>query len=270
MWSPPHVAPLQFRTAKDPSERLSTPARAADIRAGGRSTTEQDEERALLTWVAGALALAAGVITLRWWRNRFDSLGRRTPVPWISVLLLLALGMGALVPGVLRGRLERQLSAAATADVGVPVTVHCQSLGAAFTDVGAELGYVRYGGDGVPEHSTLIKRDQCRDLARYLHSDKHEPSRDEVVAVHVLSHESMHMAGTTSEAAAECAATQRDERVGELLGATPADARALAETYWATIYPFMPDDYRSGDCRDGGALDEHLGSGPWSETGDPV
>jgi hypothetical protein len=216
----------------------------------------------LITWVAAASGLGAVVVALRWWRSRYDGLGRRVPVPWISLLLLLALAIGALVPGVLRGRLERQLSAAAATDVGVPVKVHCQSLGAAF-------GYVRYGAGGVPEHSTLIKRDQCRDLARYLRSDKHDPSRDEVVAVHVLSHESMHMAGVTSEAVAECDAVQRDERVSELLGAGPADARSLAETYWATVYPNMPDDYRSGDCAAGGKLDAHLGNGPWSETGAP-
>jgi hypothetical protein len=96
-----------------------------------------------------------------------------------------------------------------------------------------------------------------------VHSDKRKPSYVEVQAVHILSHESMHMAGITSESAAECAAVQRDMHLAELLGATPADARGLAVSYWTSQYPHMPADYRSSECRPDGQLDEHLDDAPW-------
>jgi hypothetical protein len=218
----------------------------------------------MLTVLGLALLAVTAVVAGRWWLNRVDSLGRRTSFPSISVGLMVVLAAGSFSPGVLRAHLEGQLSAASSRLVGVHVKVHCQGLGGALADVGAELGYVKFGQDGTPERQTLIKRDQCRAISRYLHSDKRHPSEVEVQAVHVLSHESMHMAGVTVESAAECGAVQRDMRLAELLGASAADAQALADSYWTSQYPRMPDDYRSAECRAGGQLDEHLADPPWA------
>jgi hypothetical protein len=146
---------------------------------------------------------------------------------------------------------------------GARVAVCCQSLGGAFVDGGPELGYVRWRADGSPEPWTLIKRDQCRHLAAYARSDKRRPSRDQVVAVHVLTHEAMHLSGRLDEATAECAAIQRDAHTARLLGAPAGAAAALADAYWRGIYPLMPDAYRSTDCRPGGSLDERLDDAPW-------
>jgi hypothetical protein len=82
--------------------------------------------------------------------------------------------------------------------------------------------------------------------------------------VHVLTHETMHMAGSTDEAIAECRAVQRDAAMARRLGADAADARALAARYWREIYPAMPDNYRTGQCAPGAALDEQLPDAPWS------
>jgi hypothetical protein len=218
----------------------------------------------VLTWVA--IAALAGTLLLagRWVLAPRDSLGRSISFPIVSVTLLAVVGTGALVPVVLHQRLEGRLSSVASSEVGAPVAVHCQSIGQEMVDVGSELGYVRYGPDGVPEHATLIKHPQCGDLSAYLHSDKTAPSLDQVIAVHVLTHESQHMAGQTSEARAECQAVQRDAQTAQLLGATADQARALARRYWTEVYPRMGDDYRSADCAPGGPLDEHLPDAPWS------
>ena len=165
----------------------------------------------MLTWLAGASLVAAVVAAIRWWLRRVDSLGRARPFPVLSVALLAVAGVGLLVPVVRHGQLEDRLDSAASALVGVPVQVHCQTAGKQFIDAGVELGYVRYGPDGVPERETLIKRKQCRDLAHYLGSSRERPSEAEVVAVHVLTHEVMHMSGVTDEAgqsAWRCRATR--------------------------------------------------------------
>jgi len=120
--------------------------------------------------------------------------------------------------------------------------------------VGADLGYVAFGPDGVPERRTLIKRDQCGDLSDYLRSDQEQPTSEQIVAVHVLTHEAIHMSGVRSEAETECLAMQRDAQMAELLGASPEAAR-LSVTYWREVYPRMPDAYRSEECTSGGALD---------------
>ena len=105
--------------------------------------------------------------------------------------------------------LQGQLGAAASEVVGVPVEVECQSFGSAFVDAGAEFGYVAFGPDGVPERKTLIKREQCCDLSAYLRSDKESPTTEQIVAVHTLTHEVIHMSGVTNEAETECIAVQR-------------------------------------------------------------
>jgi hypothetical protein len=217
----------------------------------------------VLTFIAVALALGAVAVGVRWLLGRSDELGRPRRFPWASVVVLGALAVAAAVPGVARASQERRLGAAATVLAGVPVAVRCQSLGQAVLDGGPELGYVRWRADGSPEPWALIKRDQCRHLAAYVRSDKRRPSHDEVIAVHVLTHEAMHLSGRLGEAGAECAAVQRDAHTARLLGAEPADAAGLALTYWREVYPLMPGGYRSEQCRAGGPMDEGLADAPW-------
>lgn len=218
----------------------------------------------MLTWFAAALLAGALALVVRWLMRPRDSLGRERAFPLISVLVLTVLGGGLLVPVVRHHRLEGRLTQVATTLVGAPSVVHCQTAGRELMDLGSELGYVRWGPDGVPEHETLIKRAPCNHLAAYLRGDHAHPTLDEIVAVHVLSHESRHMAGTTSEAVTECQAMQRDAWTAALLGATPVEARNLARSYWLIVYPEMPDDYSTGLCASGQPLDEHLTEAPWS------
>ena len=217
----------------------------------------------MLTALAALTAVSAVVVAGRWYRTRVDAIGRLTPFPtlWVSVLIILA--VLAATPGVLRARLEHRLSAVASAVAGRAVHVRCQALGGAFVDAGAELGYVQYRADGTPVDWTLLKRDQCNDLADYLASNKRAPSIKQLIAVHVLTHEGMHLAGITVEALAECAAMQQDAYTARLLGASAGDAHALAVQYYERVYPRMAEDYRSADCRPGGDLDENSEDAPW-------
>ncbi len=220
----------------------------------------------MLIWLSGALLVLAAGLTLRWSRRRYDALGRPTGFPAISVGLCLVIGLGSMIPVGLHARTEHRLSAAASAIDGAPSTVHCQTVSEASVDAGPELGYVKFGADGVPEHHALIKWKPCRELSKWLGSDQKHPDRDELIAVHVLTHEAMHMAGTTDEAITECRAMQRDAAMARRLGADPASARALAERYWQEIYPNMPEAYRTGDCARGGSLDEHRPDPPWGSA----
>lgn len=220
----------------------------------------------MLLWFAMGFLAVATLVAVRWLLAGPDSLGRERAFPVVSVVTLALLGGGMLVPVVRHQRLESRLDSAASALVGAPAQVHCQTLGQQFVDAGAELGYVRYGPDGVPEHETLIKRTQCRALASYLRSDREDPDPDQVVAVHILSHEARHMAGTKDEAQAECEAMQRDAWAARLLGATDEQAHRLARAYWLVVYPTMNDAYSSPECRPGGVLDERLQLAPWASA----
>ena len=215
-------------------------------------------------WIGIVVLGVTGVVFLHWFMHRVDSLGRVRSFPWPALSLLLVAGLGFLTPWFLRVRLEGRLADAASAVVGERVEVHCQSFGEAFVDVGAELGYVPFGSDGVPELRTLIKREPCAALSDYLRSDKSAPPREQVVAVHTLTHEAIHMSGVTNEAETECLAVQRDAEMARLLGAAPSDAHALAASYWTTVYPRMPDAYRTTACGPGAELDRGSPDAPWS------
>lgn len=215
----------------------------------------------LLAWLAGLGALA---VVARWAISRVDALGRPRQFPVVSTALLAVVALGSVLLVVQTERLQERLSEVASELVGSPVTVDCQSRGQEMLDVGNELGQVRFGVDGRPEPHTLIKRRPCADLERYLEGEQAAPTRGQVVAVHVLSHEARHLAGQRVEAETECAAMQRDARTARLLGASDDEARALARTYWLEVYPQMPDEYRSGSCVPGGTLDEGLPDAPWA------
>lgn len=220
----------------------------------------------VLGWVAAVAGLGACWVVVRWRRTAPDVFGRPPPAPWWGAGSLAAL---FLVTGGLAVRdhaRESRLSEVASSLAGRTVRVRCQSWAGSFSDANVEPGYVRWEADGSPASETVIKADVCRTLGRYL-KDPGNPSDAEVVAVHIVTHEAMHLAGLRNEAAAECAAVQRDAETARLLGAGEAEAAALASRYWTDVYPRMPDAYRSGQCGPGGSLDEGLPGAPWSAAG---
>jgi hypothetical protein len=217
----------------------------------------------VLQYSAVAFGLAALALLGRWLSQRTI---RDAQFPAISISSCLVLAVVATFPVINRITLESRLSHAASELIGVQVKVDCQTLTGSSLDVGRELGYVKWGPDGVPEHKTLIKHTQCNDINAYLDSNKLHPSAAQILAVHVLTHETMHMSGTTSESVAECHAMQHDAAMAEDLGAPPAAAHSLAVIYYRTVYPDMPDGYTSADCHQGGVLDLHLADAPWTSA----
>jgi hypothetical protein len=208
--------------------------------------------------------LAAVGVLVRWSVTRVDALGRRRsfPVVWASIFVVIAIAAG--VPVVRHAQLQDHLASAASAVVGHPAQVRCETLSQAWTDAHPEAGYVQFGPDGRPEPVATLSVQTCGDLSDWLGSDREHPSLQQVIAVHVLTHESMHLIGQADEARAECAAVQRDVRTATLLGATPAQARALAVVYWREVFPRLTAAYQSADCAQGGALDEGLPDAPWN------
>jgi hypothetical protein len=217
----------------------------------------------VLEYIAVAFALAALALFIRWLQQR--GVREHAPFPAISISSCMVLAVVATFPVVDRVTLESRLSHSSSTLLGMHVEVDCQTLTGSALDMGNELGFVKWGPDGIPERRTLIKHQQCNDLHSYLNSSKQHPTAAEILAVHVLTHESMHMSGIKVEYVAECDAMQHDTAMAEIMGAKPKAAHALAVTYWLTVYPNMPDGYRSSDCRPGGSLDLHLPDAPWTD-----
>jgi hypothetical protein len=208
--------------------------------------------------VAVLAAIVATVVYLRWRVQNRDGWEMRRPLPKLTFTFL---AIAVLVTGCVawqHGKLEDRLSRAAGTLAGFPVRVHCQDLAGAALDVSGDLGSVQFNADDIPEHVTLIRREQCSALSGYLGKHGTHPSAAQILAVHVLTHETMHMRGLRAEAAAECAAVQRDAHMARLLGASAADAQSLAAEYWQDDYPRLSDDYRSSECQPSGSMNEHL------------
>ena len=95
----------------------------------------------------------------------------------------------------------------------------------------------------------------CHNLWDYAHGGQGHPTEAQIIAVHIVAHETMHINGITSEAVAECQAVQLNNQVAEALGATPAQARELQRRYYADVYPRQRGAYFSSECVEGGELD---------------
>ena len=80
-------------------------------------------------------------------------------------------------------------------------------------------------------------------------------NKDAAVAVNVLSHEAWHLAGERNESVAQCYALQSNEDTAIRLGATAAEARAIADFVVRRVQPVLPPEYKTTECRDGGPLD---------------
>jgi hypothetical protein len=166
--------------------------------------------------------------------------------------------------------LEHRLGAIASEIAGRHVGVHCQGVVGATLDVSGEAGSVMFGPNGRPADVTDLKRDVCKRLGRYPH--EHGSAKfactangtrcglDALKSLHALqtlAHESWHLAGERGEAVTECNALQTTAWVAEQLGATEAEGQAAARSVYQQLYPRMPTEYQSPECREGRALDRH-------------
>ncbi|MCU0262245.1 MAG: hypothetical protein MUF09_01020 [Candidatus Nanopelagicales bacterium] len=191
-------------------------------------------------------------------------LGARAYVAGTRPYLTLAVVLTLLLPLLWTEIRWLRVQAAATAAVqqltGDPsARVHCQRALATMLWAGADLGRVEWD---EPDRAWLTW-ETCQHLGTWYRSDRSQPSMDQVVAVHVLTHEAMHVAGERNEALTECRALQEDARTVVLLGGTAAQGAQLARRVAAEVYPRMPDEYRSPECRPGGGLDRTPGDGTW-------
>lgn len=197
-------------------------------------------------WVVLALVVGSSAAAVR------HAMGHRHTV-LIPVLLVPALFLGW--QEVAFRADQNEFSAIATRIAERDVRIECQRFTGAILDPTAEAGYVPFNPDGSPTDTGRLERDACNDLRDYVHGSTSDPSLEQIVAVQVLTHESYHLAGITSEAETECAALQKLDEVAVWLGAAPEQARSVAERYYDEIYPRMPSAYRSRECVDGGELD---------------
>jgi hypothetical protein len=145
---------------------------------------------------------------------------------------------------------ESRLAAVASEIAGRAVEVHCPGAIERLVDISPNAGSVHFGADGQPGNSMELNTQTCLALED-MSGDEAKVSK----ALHVLVHESWHLAGIQDEAKADCYAFQRVEFAALQLGAEPLHAEALAHRAYVDRQETAPADYRSYECRNNGALD---------------
>jgi hypothetical protein len=173
----------------------------------------------------------------------------------VSTLLVILVLVGA--PGgwlLLKQRdldtVESRLAAVASEIAGRAVEVRCPGAIERLVDISPNAGSVHFAADGQPGDFMKLNTATCSALED-VNGDEAKVSK----ALHVLVHESWHLAGIRDEAKADCYAFQRVEFAALRLGAAPTDAQALARRAYVDRQETAPAEYRTYECRDGGALD---------------
>jgi hypothetical protein len=147
------------------------------------------------------------------------------------------------------------------------VTIRCEGLAGALTGARGESGRTEFVG-GKPGSVAYLQEGICATLDAYARSPKAcllpcDAPLEIAWSLNTLAHESYHLAGVRNEAQTECYALQAIDFVARRLGASPAQARALASFSFSELPGRMPPGYRSPACRDGGAYDLRPQSPIW-------
>src|SRR4051794_1711096 len=201
-----------------------------------------------------------------------------TPL-WVRAILAV---LAVAVPGWLavahhdRAVNQDRLSAIATEIAGRPVRVHCPGVLGRVLSWDTVEGSVRFDAAGRPADVADVRARACAELDALAEGCRAgvlacvsmggacgEAGDALAMAVDVVTHESYHLAGVIDEAVTECRSLQTMARTAERLGATPEQGRRLAAYELDSGYERLPDRYRSGECRDGGALDQRPRDSTW-------
>lgn len=119
-------------------------------------------------------------------------------------------------------------------------------------------GYVYRGSDKINLEVRV-----CQNLKSYL-DEPSEASRQELFALHVLTHEAMHVAGQFNEPLADCQAFQRNHLMAQYLGVPEYIAQQNAID--AHRYRSKQHPYYSPQCEPRKAMDEELPHAVWDTS----
>jgi hypothetical protein len=215
--------------------------------------------------------LAVSIGWLAWSSTRPETF---TSVPRVAKIVVLVLLSGLLLQqSYLEYRwisTERAITAAIEPITGPGVSVHCQRFTETFFYVSGDRGRVEMRQDGSAEPLAMLTWQTCRDIRDWLGTDRMTPSMEQITAVHIATHEAMHVRGEFSEVPAECNALQNDPWVAQRLGASPEVADLMAKRYWSYVYPRLSGEYFSSDCKPGGGLDLDPADPAWPRTTTPL
>lgn len=176
----------------------------------------------------------------------WDTLVRKNSLNWLMIplvsLLFLPLGLMELRWSMMEAKLSSVVDDISGRKGG---KVHCQRLSEAFFDTKVSVaGHVSSDNP----NTAVVNYEQCQHIFAWLERGKAEPSREQTHAIHVLTHEAVHVSGEYNESITECTAINRDYLTVKHLGGSEEMGRHIASSYYATIWPDMSKEYILDGC----------------------
>jgi hypothetical protein len=131
---------------------------------------------------------------------------------------------------------------------------------------GGHMGHETLGFAAVMGMRANLHPEVCRNLedlvARRIYPTDPRGLLAMAASLVTLAHETQHLKGYADEATAECYGMQLARRAASRLGVEGDYASRLLRAYAGRYGDELPE-YRSPECRDGGALDLHPASAAW-------
>jgi hypothetical protein len=176
----------------------------------------------------------------------WDTLVKKNQFNWFMIplvsLLFLPLGIMEFRWSLMEAKLGTVVSEISGKKAG---TVHCQRLSEAFFDTKVSVaGHVSSDNP----HIAVVNYEQCQQIFSWLERGKKTPSEEQLKALHVFTHESVHVSGEYNEAVTECTAINRDYLTVKALGGSEEDGHHMAMVYYKTVWPDMPKEYILQGC----------------------
>jgi hypothetical protein len=131
---------------------------------------------------------------------------------------------------------------------------------------GGSIDHLTIGFANIRGHRANLSPDICANLVQlvYQRARPYDAGSRLALAASVvtLAHEAQHLRGIVAEPVAECYGMQLASRTAVAIGVEKSYADKLAEAYWRH-YPDTLSEYRSPECRNGGALDLQPSASTW-------
>lgn len=186
----------------------------------------------------------------------WDTLVKKNQFNWFMIplvsLAFLPLGIMEFRWSLMEAKLGTVVSEISGKKAG---TVHCQRLSEAFFDTKVSVaGHV----SSENPHIAVVNYEQCQQIFSWLEQGKKMPNEEQIKALHVFTHESVHVSGEYNEAVTECTAINRDYLTVKALGGSEETGRQMASIYYETIWPKMPKEYILADCKIDATFDSVL------------
>lgn len=177
----------------------------------------------------------------------WDTLVKKNQFNWFMIplvsLLFLPLGIMEFRWSLMEAKLGTVVSEISGKKSG---TVHCQRLSEAFFDTKVSVaGHVSSDNP----NTAIVNYEQCQQIFSWMEHGKKAPNEEQLKAIHVFTHEAVHVSGEFNEAVTECTAINRDHLTVKALGGSEDDGHKMASEYYETVWPKMPKEYILAGCK---------------------